>query len=53
MKYYPKESLQLKKDVPGAEMWAVALEKAMLTYFEVEPNSTCAMYSHDSEQIGV
>ena len=53
MKYYPKESLQLKTDVPGARMWAVALDKAMLTYFEVEPDSAFDMHSHDSEQIAI
>ena len=32
-------------------MWGVALEKAMLTYFEVEPNSQFEKHSHESEQI--
>ena len=32
-------------------MWAVALDKAMLTYFEVEPNSVFDVHTHDSEQI--
>lgn len=50
-RYYSKDKLQLKQDVPGAKMWAVVLEKAMLTYFEVEPNSHFEMHKHDSEQI--
>lgn len=49
--YYPKEILRLQPDVPGAAMWAIALKKAMLTYFEVEPNSRFEMHRHESEQI--
>jgi len=51
IKYYSKDSLKLKPDVKGAKMWAVALEKSMLTYFEIEPNSKFEMHSHESEQI--
>ncbi len=50
-KYFPQKSLPLEQDVPGTKMWAVALEKAMLTYFEVEPNSRFDMHEHESEQI--
>jgi len=50
-RHYPKEILRLKKDVPGAKMWAVALEKTMLTYFEVQPYCRFESYSHESEQI--
>lgn len=32
-------------------MWGIALEKAMLTYFEVEPHSRFESHTHDSEQI--
>ncbi len=49
--YYPKKSLPFEQDVPGAKMWGVALEKAMLTYFEVEPNSRFDKHKHESEQI--
>ncbi len=49
--YYPREALSLREDVSGARMWAVALEKTMLTYFEVEPNSRFDKHSHESEQI--
>ncbi len=51
IEYYPKDKLSLKQDVPGAKMWGVALEKAMLTYFEVEPDSRFDMHKHESEQI--
>jgi len=51
IQYYPKDRLALKQDVPGAKMWAVALERSMLTYFEVEPNSQFDMHKHESEQI--
>ncbi|MGA3282436.1 MAG: hypothetical protein ABSD50_15820 [Smithella sp.] len=46
-----KDLLQLQPDVEGAKMWAVALEKTMLTYFEIESNSKFDMHSHTSEQI--
>lgn len=49
--YYPRASLHLREDVPGAKMWAVALEKTMLTYFEVQPHSRFESHSHESEQI--
>jgi len=49
--YYPKEKLNLKTVVDGAQMWGVALEKTLLTYFEVEPDSEFAMHRHESEQI--
>jgi N-acetylglutamate synthase-like GNAT family acetyltransferase len=51
IKVYPKEELSLRPDVPGARMWAVGLEKAMLTYFEMEPNTVFSEHSHESEQI--
>lgn len=49
--HYAREALSLREDVYGARMWAVALEKTMLTYFEVEPNSCFKKHSHESEQI--
>jgi amino-acid N-acetyltransferase len=49
--YYPKEVLRLEPDVPGAEMWGVALEKALLTYFELQPHCRFDPHSHESEQI--
>lgn len=50
-KYYPKETLFLREDVPGARMWAVALERTMLTYFEIKPHSQFDKHSHEGEQI--
>lgn len=49
--YYPQEILHLKQDVPGAQMWGVALDKTLLTYFEVEPNCRFERHTHESEQI--
>jgi len=49
--YYPKKKLNLKDNIKGAKMWAVALEKTMLTYFEVDPDSRFELHSHKSEQI--
>ena len=49
--HYSPNELQLKSAVDGAKMWGVALEKSLLTYFEIEANSRFAMHSHESEQI--
>jgi quercetin dioxygenase-like cupin family protein len=49
--YYPKEVLILQPDVPGAQMWGIALEKTMLTYFEAQPGCEFEAHSHESEQI--
>jgi quercetin dioxygenase-like cupin family protein len=49
--YFSKKNLRLKRDVPGAEMWAVSLQRTMLTYFEVEPNCRFENHRHASEQI--
>jgi quercetin dioxygenase-like cupin family protein len=48
---YRKEDLKLKSDIPGASMWAVALDRTMLTYFEIEPNTKFPDHSHEAEQI--
>jgi amino-acid N-acetyltransferase len=49
--HVPREVLRLKKSVPGANMWAVALERVMFTYFELAPHTRFEMHRHDSEQI--
>ncbi len=51
IKTYRKNELSLKEPVPGAKMWAVGLEKAMLTYFEMAPNTQFPEHSHEAEQI--
>ncbi len=51
MRYFPKESLKLNEDIPGARQWAVSLDRTMLTYFEVEPNCRFESHAHESEQI--
>jgi quercetin dioxygenase-like cupin family protein len=51
VQYHPKESLILRPDVKGAKMWSVALEKTMLTFFSVDPESGFDKHSHVSEQI--
>lgn len=48
---YRKSDLPLKPDISGAQMWAVGLEKSMLTYFELEPNTVFPEHSHEAEQI--
>ncbi len=50
-RFFPRGSLPLERTVPGASYWAVALEHAMLTYFEVEPHATFERHEHESEQI--
>ncbi len=49
--YLPSHLLPLRPDVPGARLWAVALERAMLTYFEVEPHARFERHAHEGEQI--
>ncbi|MBI5056658.1 MAG: cupin domain-containing protein [Nitrospirae bacterium] len=51
IKVYNANALSLKPNVPGAKMWAVGLEKAMLTYFEMEPDTKFPEHSHEAEQI--
>lgn len=48
---YSQNRLPLRENVRGAKMWAVALEKSMLTYFEMEPNTIFSEHSHEAEQI--
>jgi len=49
--YFSRDALKLTPDVPGAMAWGVALEKTMLTYFEVEPHSRFERHHHETEQI--
>jgi amino-acid N-acetyltransferase len=51
MQYFPGEVLRLRPDITGANMWGVALEKSMFTYFEIEPHSRFEKHYHQSEQI--
>ena len=51
MRFYPRGSLPLRGTGSGASFWAVALEHAMLTYFEVEPEARFERHAHESEQI--
>lgn len=49
--HFPEDVLRLRPDVPGAAMWAVALDRAMLTYFELQPHARFERHRHASEQI--
>ncbi len=49
--YFPHDMLSLKPDVPGSKMWGVALEKTLLTCFELEPHCRFEEHRHESEQI--
>ena len=50
-RYFPQETLRLRDDLPGVQLWAVSLQKTMLTYFTVDANSSFPQHSHESEQI--
>jgi amino-acid N-acetyltransferase len=50
-RWYPKDVLELAPDVAGASFFAVALERVMLTWFEVEPGARFERHSHDADQI--
>jgi len=49
--HYAEDTLHLRPDVPGAAMWAVALERAMLTYYEIQPHARFDTHRHEAEQI--
>jgi quercetin dioxygenase-like cupin family protein len=51
--HYSETSLALREDSAGsgARFWAVALERAMLTYFEVAPGTRFERHQHEAEQI--
>jgi len=51
VKVYRKNDLPLKPAVCGANMWAVSLKTAMLTYFEMAPNTQFPEHAHEAEQI--
>lgn len=46
-----RELLRLRSILPGVNMWAIALSKAMFTYFEIEPGAQFEEHKHESEQI--
>jgi arsenate reductase len=49
--HYPAAALAMRPDVDGAAYWAVALAKAMLTRFEVQPGARFERHAHEAEQI--
>ena len=49
--YMTKDLLDLAPKMPGVKMWAVALDKTMFTYFEIEPETKFERHKHESEQI--
>jgi amino-acid N-acetyltransferase len=49
--HLPRELLRVRPDVPGAWFWAVGLERAMLTFFEVAPGTRFDTHAHSGEQI--
>jgi amino-acid N-acetyltransferase len=50
-RFFPKSLLPLRPDVPGARVWAVALEHVQMTYFEVDPGTRFETHQHEGEQI--
>ena len=51
VRHYRRDDLALLPDVEGARFWAVALDKALLTYFEVDAHCTFEAHQRESEQI--
>ncbi len=51
VRHYPADLLPLRPDVAGAAMWAVALDRTMLTYFEIAPGGRFPGHRHEAEQI--
>jgi N-acetylglutamate synthase-like GNAT family acetyltransferase/mannose-6-phosphate isomerase-like protein (cupin superfamily) len=50
-RYLPRRLLTLEPDVPGARMWKVALDRAAMTYFEVDGGVRFERHAHEGEQI--
>ena len=50
-RHYPRDVLRLRPDVPGAAYFAVALERVMLTWFEVGPRTRFERHAHEADQI--
>lgn len=51
VQFHPEKALIPLPIVEGARMWSVALEKTMLTYFEIDPECRFDLHSHVNEQI--
>jgi isochorismate pyruvate lyase len=51
VRVFQMNDIPLRPNVPGASMWAVALDRSMLTYFELEPGAIFPEHSHEAEQI--
>lgn len=51
VRHYPTDLLPLRPDVPGAAMWAIALDRTMLTYFEIAAGGRFPGHRHEAEQI--
>jgi quercetin dioxygenase-like cupin family protein len=51
VKHYPRRTLQPLGRCAGVRHWGVAIDDAVLTYFEVDPNTRFHLHRHDSEQI--
>lgn len=49
--HFPRAKLPLEEVIQGVRHWAVAMDRAMLTFFEVRPGSRFDSHSHEGEQI--
>ena len=49
--HFTVDSLRLRPDVAGTAMWAVALDRAMLRYYEIRPHARFETHQHQAEQI--
>jgi quercetin dioxygenase-like cupin family protein len=50
-RHYPRGTFTIESGAAGARASGVALERAMLSYFCVEPHTRWTTHSHESEQI--
>lgn len=50
-RHVPAGVLTRRPDAPGASFWAVGLDRATLTWFEVEPGARFERHAHEAEQI--
>jgi SAM-dependent methyltransferase/protein-tyrosine-phosphatase/quercetin dioxygenase-like cupin family protein len=49
--HYSRAALAMRPEAEGAAYWAVALDRAMLTRFDVKPGGRFERHAHQAEQI--
>lgn len=51
VRFFARDELPWREDVPGADFWAVSLDRASLTRYRVAAHTRFERHRHDGEQI--